>query len=81
MLNPLISSLSPSNKSKGARFPSIKINISITINQITDISSVTNLNEEKENPDSKDRHHKKDRIKATSKDSLCKIPRILPIFE
>lgn len=81
MLKPLINSLSPSNKSKGARFPSIKMKINITANQMIDTSKVTNFNEEKENLDSKDKHHKKAKIKATSYDSLCKIPRILPILE
>jgi len=66
ILNPLINSLSPSNKSKGARFPSIKMKINITTSQTTDTSKVINLNEEKENLDSKDKHHRKAKIKATS---------------
>jgi hypothetical protein len=40
--------------------------INITTSQTTDTSKVINLNEEKENLDSKDKHHRKAKIKATS---------------
>jgi len=81
ILNPLISSLSPSKRSKGARFVSIKDNK----NQITN-QTIFNSN-----PLLKDKlimnlfdcasTTKKTKIKATSKESLCNNPRRLPNFE
>lgn len=81
ILNPLINSLSPSIKSKGARFVSIKEIINQINNQIIYISNgqLSSLFKSKVFIDIKSNKSKK--IKATSKDKLCKIPRILPSLE
>jgi len=81
ILNPLINSLSPSSKSNGARFVSIRERINQRINQIT-INSLSNrVFPLKEKDPKKDNTTKKTKIKATSKERLCKIPRNLPSLE
>jgi hypothetical protein len=80
-LNPLISSLSPSNKSKGARLVSIKetrVHKTIQNNKIS-IRSMDSIDIEKDLII--DKTIMKTIIKATSKDKLCNIPRKLPNLE
>lgn len=80
MLNPLISSLSPSRRSKGARLVSIR-------DKINQIGIHVKLNSWKSNLFSINRFlfwvkiMRKTRINATSKERLCNIPRILPSLE
>lgn len=81
ILNPLISSLSPSNKSKGARLVSIKetkIHKVIHRSKIS-VRSITSMVIEKELII--DKTIIKIKIRATSKDKLCNIPRKLPNLE
>lgn len=81
ILNPLINSLSPSSKSKGARFVSMRERINQRINQriINSTSKAVLLLKEKALK--KERAIMKTKIRATSKDKLCKIPRSLPNLE
>jgi hypothetical protein len=81
MLNPLISSLSPSKRSKGARFLSIKDKISQIILHLKSNSKLKLLSLfiEKELVNSK--MHINIKMRATSNDKFCKIPRRLPSFE
>ena len=81
ILNPLINSLSPSNKSNGARFVSMRERINQRINQTAIISTSKPGFLLKEKELKKDRITRKVKIKATSKDRLCKIPRNLPNLE
>jgi len=81
MLNPLINSLSPSNKSKGARLVSMRERINQRISQMATISTSKLRFLLKEKELKKDKTTRKVRIKATSKDRLCKIPRSLPSLE
>jgi hypothetical protein len=81
ILNPLINSLSPSSKSNGARFVSIRERINQRINQIITISTSILMFLLKEKDLKKVKITRKVKIKATSKDKLCKIPRNLPSLE
>jgi len=81
ILNPLINSLSPSNKSKGARFVSMRERINQRINQRKIISTSIPIFLLKEKELKKAKITRKVKIKATSKDKLCKIPRSLPNLE
>jgi len=80
-LNPLINSLSPSSKSKGARFLSIKDKVSHKINQNNNNSHLETGEVIKLKLLVERRKYKKTIIKATSYESLCKIPRIPPNLE
>jgi hypothetical protein len=81
ILNPLINSLSPSRRSKGARFVSIRERINQRINQRTINSTSRDALLLKEKVLKKERATIKTKIRATSKDRLCKMPRNLPSFE
>jgi len=82
ILNPLISSLSPSNKSKGARFLSNKHTILHNLHQIQNISNLRGLNVALRDSCLKNViSTSKVTIKETSKDNLCSILRIPPNFE
>lgn len=81
ILNPLINSLSPSNKSNGARLVSMRERINQRTNQTTRISTSRPRFLLKEKELKKDKITRKVRIKATSKDRLCKMPRSLPNLE
>jgi len=80
-LKPLISSLSPSKRSKGARLLSInesKIHIIIHVNNDSLLKKILL---ERENPFNLSKEIRKTMIKATSNESLCNIPRIAPSLE
>jgi len=80
-LKPLMSSLSPSKRSKGARLLSInesKIHIIIHVNNDSLLKKILL---ERENPFNLSKEIRKTMIKATSNESLCNIPRIAPSLE
>lgn len=81
ILNPLINSLSPSNKSKGARFVSIKE--STLHNKVHSVisSNLRTVSLFIWNPEKYINAEKNNKIRATSKERLCSIPRRLPNLE
>jgi hypothetical protein len=81
ILNPLINSLSPSSKSKGARLVSIKDTKTHKISQIKFISQAFTTHLFKENLFHCVNTMKKIKIRATSKDNLWSNPRKLPNLE
>lgn len=81
MLKPLINSLSPSRRSKGARFLSISDIIIHKTIQNKNISILKLLKLEILKVLYHNKTYTKRMINATSYDSLCKMPRILPNFE
>lgn len=81
ILNPLINSLSPSKRSNGARLVSIKLRTSQTPLQqkSSSVLSASSIFSIKVLPALK--RTKNTKISATSKESLCSIPRKLPSLE
>lgn len=75
-----MSSLSPSNRSNGARLVSSNISITQRLNQIS-LNSKKNLILKKDNEEKDRQIHKMIKTKATSKDSPCNSLRNLPSLE